>query len=443
MRRMTRLFATVAASSALILTTAVPAGAAPPGREDQWWFSAWAIEQKVWPISKGAGVTVAVIDNGVNGRLPDLQGVLVPGTDVTPAGGDGQIPPTSDLEDSHGTGMAGLIASQGTGTGYVGVAPAAKIMSVKSDFSVWDKAIRYAADHGAKVISISQAFAAHDGCRPQVQEAISYAIQKDVVVVAGAGNDGDAANESMEPANCAGALAVGAVDNQKRPWAGSERQPYVAVAAPGYAVNALRADGKVATNLAGTSQATALTSAVAALMRSEFPKMSAREVVQRLINTTKDVGPPGKDDISGYGVVIPHGALTAKVPQSAPNPVFAAYDKWAKAHGGQVGATPSAKNSETPTDKSSEQAARNTKILIIGLCTAAVLGALLIIFFALRSKRKASVRAPAGGPQYGPPAGSGPPPGWGGPPGPPPGQQGGQSHVPPQGQGGPGPYPPR
>ena len=207
MRRMARLFAAMTAGSALVLTTAMPAVAAPRGREDQWWFSAWAVEGKVWPISKGAGVTVAVVDNGVNGQVPDLRGVMVPGADALTGGGDGQIGPTSNVDDSHGTGMAGLIAAQGTGTGYVGVAPEAKIMSLKSNLTVWDKAIRFATDHGAKVISISQAFAAVRGCRPEVQQAISYALQRDVVVVAGAGNNGAAGNESMEPANCAGALA--------------------------------------------------------------------------------------------------------------------------------------------------------------------------------------------------------------------------------------------
>ncbi len=254
---------------------------------------------------------------------------------MTTTGGDGQIAPTSDLEDSHGTGMAGLIASQGTGTGYVGVAPEAKIMSVESDFSVWDKAIRYATDHGAKVISMSQGFAGVHGCRPNVQQAISYALERDVVVVASAGNDGSQANRPEEPGDCIGVLTVGALDHKKVPWAQTQRQSYVSVAAPGVAVNALRADGEVIDNVSGTSQAAALTAAVVALVRSKYPKMPAREVVQRIIGTSKDVGPQGKDNMTGYGVVIPHGALTAKVPQSAPNPVFAAYDKWAKAHGNQ------------------------------------------------------------------------------------------------------------
>ncbi len=308
--------------------------------------------------------------------------------------------------------MAALIASNGSGTGYVGVAPEAKIMSVASNLINWDKAIRFAADHGAKVINISQAFAAHNGCRPEMQQAISYALQKDIVVVAGAGNSGDESNPSMEPANCAGVLAVGAVDNQKRAWEQTERQPYVAVAAPGSRVNTVLANGEVTDCVSGTSQASALTSAVVALMRSKDPQMPAREVVQRLVTTTKDAGPPGKDQLTGYGVIIPAAALTAKVPQSAPNPVFAAYDKWVQAN---PQAAPTGKPSATKVPKSeatkkADQADRMFLYLLIAVAAVAavvVIGG--IVVFVLSRRRRTR------GPGQGPPQGgaSGPPPGLG------------------------------
>ncbi|WP_187438303.1 S8 family serine peptidase [Actinomadura decatromicini] len=406
----------MAAASALVLSTAMPAVATPRGRDDQWWFSAWAIEKETWPISKGAGVTVAVIDNGVNGRIPDLQGVLVPGIDQTTfKGGDGQIAPTSDVDGSHGTAMAGLIASRGTGTGYVGVAPEAKIMSVKSSLTVWDKGIRFAVDHGAKVISISQGFATQRGCGPELQQAVSYALQRDVVVVASAGNDGDESNDSEEPGDCIGVLTVGAVDNKKTPWVSTQRKPYVSVAAPGVGVNALRADGTLLDNVSGTSQAAALTAAVVTLVRSKYPQMSAREVVQRIINTAVDAGPRGKDDLTGYGVVIPHAALTATVPKSAPNPVFAAYDRWMRSNPVQPSAVPSVRQPKTAAEKDSDQAARNTQLLIVGLVVAGLLGAVFVVFLVVRGRRRAGGVASVGGPQQ-----YGPPPGWGGAAGPPP-----------------------
>ncbi|MFC4052376.1 S8 family serine peptidase [Actinomadura syzygii] len=447
---MTRWLAAIGATSALVLTTAIPADAAGP-REDEWWFSAWEVQQKVWPVSKGAGVTVAVVDTGVNGRLPDLQGALVPGTDANSGSGDGQVGASSDLEDSHGTAMAALIASRGGGTGYLGVAPDAKIMSVNANLSAWDKGIRFAADHGAKVISISQGFAASNGCRPEVQKAVAYALQKDVVVVAAAGNDGNGANSPQEPANCSGVLAVGAVDSTKRAWNQTQRQPYVAVAAPGYPVNTLLANGQVTDGVAGTSQATALTSAVVALIRSKAPQMPAREVVQRIINTTKDAGPPGRDNMTGNGVIIPAAALTANVPKNAPNPVFAAYDRWL-AQNPQASAKPSkTKVPKSEATKKADQADRNLYILLGIVAVVVVIGGGVLLLLVRRGRKKPPPPMGPGGGQ------SGPPPGWGGQAAPP--QQGGQP-VPPRGgpsgwggppnppaggQGGPqggGPYPP-
>ncbi len=128
MRRLTR--AAIGATLALLMVAAVatPGLAAVPGpRREQWWFTAWAVQNKVWPITQGHGVTVAVIDTGVEARIPDLAGVVLPGTNLD-GGGDGRTDVDTDTPPGHGTGMAGLIASQGRGTGFVGVAPKAKIL---------------------------------------------------------------------------------------------------------------------------------------------------------------------------------------------------------------------------------------------------------------------------------------------------------------------------
>ncbi|MFI0481882.1 S8 family serine peptidase [Actinomadura sp. 9N215] len=426
---MTRWLAATGAASALVLTSAAPAGAAPAPRTDQWWFSAWEIQQKVWPVSKGDGVTVAVIDDGVNGKLPDFQGVVVPGTNTDTGSGDGQIGPTSSVEDSHGTGMASLIASQGTASGFVGVAPGAKIMPIITKFGTWDKAIRHAVDNGAKVINISQGLTGQ--CKPENQAAVAYALQRDVVVVAAAGNSGDAANRPEEPASCNGVLAVGAVDNKKVPWNKTQRQPYVAVAAPGLLVNTLGADGRIIDRRAGTSQATALTSAVVALMRSKNPQMPAREVVQRIINTTKDAGPPGKDNLTGTGVVIPAAALTANVPKNAPNPVFAKFDQWLAANPQATGKPSKTAVPKSEATKQADKADRNLVILLIAGGVAVVVIGAVVFLLARRGKKKSPPMGPGAGPMGGP---SGPPPGWGGQAPPPQGAppQGGHP-VPPQG----------
>jgi subtilisin family serine protease len=118
------------------------------------------------------------------------------------------------------------------------------------------------------------------------------------------------------------------VDSRGEPWVKTQRQDYVSVAAPGVGVGTIGKDGKLGHYGAGTSQATALTSGAAALIRSRYPEMPAREVVQRLIGTALDVGPKGKDDQTGYGVIRIPRALTQEVPKSTPNPPYERLDQW-------------------------------------------------------------------------------------------------------------------
>lgn len=319
-----------------VLVTACLAGsaaAATPGpHREEWWFSGWALQQDVWPLTKGRGVTVALVDTGVNANLPDLKGTVLPGKDYESASARGMV--DHDSAAGHGTGMASLIVGQGRSTGWVGVAPEAKILPIASTTENATRvatSIRYAADHGAEVISmsISMPWSGSPPCPAVVQEAVAYAAAHDVVLVAAAGNTGNRGNQSAFPAGCSGVVAVGAIQaSGLRPWVRTQRKDYVAVAAPGAQVGSVGKDGRLYHSGYGTSQATALTSGIVALIRARNPDMPAREVVQRLINTTRDVGPKGKDDQTGYGLILPNRALTANVPASAPNPVYAALDTW-------------------------------------------------------------------------------------------------------------------
>jgi len=129
----------------------------PKPMANQWWFTAWQVENKVWPITQGEGVTVAVLDSGVQANLPDFTGAVLPGTDATGGGGDGRTDTDTATVAGHGTAMAGLIAAQGRGTGFVGISPKAKILPIVADSkNSVTKGIRYAVDHHAKVINISQ-----------------------------------------------------------------------------------------------------------------------------------------------------------------------------------------------------------------------------------------------------------------------------------------------
>ena len=435
------LLRTAAAVAAIGLAAApvVPAHAAPGPRADQWWFDSWGIQQDVWPVTKGKGVTVAVIDTGVNAQLPDMRSVELPGIDLTGQGGDGRR--DTDTENhGHGTGMASLIASQGTRTGFVGVAPEAKILPIAAPSvsgMTMAKAVRFAVDHGAKVVNISESSEAADiypnQCPPQLLDAVKYAAEKDVVIVASAGNSGDAGNKPNYPASCPGVVAVGAFGQDGKPWKSTQRQPYVTVAAPGTEVGYLGKEGHAYNAGEGTSQASALASGAIALVRSHYPQMPARQVVQRVTATAKDFGPPGKDDLLGYGVISIPRALKQNVPSSAPNPVYERLDKVAGAKKAGAGAT------KTAAEK--DDSGGFPTLLVVGVVVVLiVVGG--VVFLVMRGRKKPAAPSgpmpgpmgppqPFGAPQSGPqqsPYQSGPQqrppagPSAGGPQNPPPGR---------------------
>ncbi len=333
------LSAVLMAAVPLAVAPAQAARAATPvPRADEWWLSSWGID-KIWPITQGRGVTVAVLDTGVNARLPDLAGSVLRGGDVTGAGTDGRTD-TDTRSGGHGTAMAALIVGSGRRTGLVGVAPQARVLPVTvgngaataTDFRHRIAlGIRYAVDHGAKVISISQAFPADaypNQCPEDVLSSVEYAARHDVVIAAATGDAGGVGNAVEAPASCPGVLAVGAVDARVRPWRSTQRVPYTAVAGPGVGIGWVGRDGRYAANGSGTSQAAALTAGGLALVRAANPSMSARVVVQRAMATALDSAPPGLDDQTGYGAFRVHRAMDLgfTVASTAPNPPYARLD---------------------------------------------------------------------------------------------------------------------
>jgi subtilisin family serine protease len=432
----------VVASLAVAALTLVPAGTAsatPKPRDEEWWFSSWGVQNMAWPQSTGRGITVAVVDSGVNASLPELRGVVVPGTDTTGHTGDGRTDTDTDL-GGHGTAMAALIAGQGGPARMVGVAPDAKIMPIVSNgYSASDStAIRFAADHGAKVVSISQGSPDLTGerCPSDLQQAIADAVRKNVVIVAAAGNEGQAMNKPQFPGSCAGVLAVGAIDNHLKVWPNTERQSYVAVASPGWGVGSIDKHGRFMNNISGTSQAAALTSAAVALVRAKYPDLSARDVVQRIINTAVDAGPPGGDDQTGAGAVLPPDALTKTIEKTAPNPPFERLDQWQASQGQQS----DGKKSPVSAGKSDKNGSSSSGI-IGPILLVVVLGAIIAVVMMVVRRRRGSDGPVVREQQYpnvgyppnqyagppdrsqGPPPSFGPPEGRGGPPygGPPPG----------------------
>jgi subtilisin family serine protease len=330
-----RALAAVAAA-VTIGFAATPAFAAPgPPGHTEWWFDTWHVPALWAGGARGQGVTIGEIDTGVNAALPELAGSVLPGDDFGADGGDGRT--DRDADFGHGTAMASLMVSTPSPDGITGLAPDAKILPVSvpiqgtTDLPADDQssdhlddAMRWAADHGAKVITMSLGRRFGGGgraCTADEQAAVDYALGKGAIVVAAGGNAGDQGSPIEDPGVCVGVLAVGAVDvhNQVPVW--SSRHPYLSVTAPGVNVPSL---GKVPGQAYygdGTSQATAITAAGLAVIWSKYPALTNWQVEARLL-ATLDGARPTRDPATGYGMVDIGAAVTASVPASAPNPLF-------------------------------------------------------------------------------------------------------------------------
>lgn len=317
---------------------AQPAAAAPGPRDaPQWWFDSWGIPALWQRGITGSGVTIAVIDTGVQASLPELAGKVLPGANFNGEPGDG----TTDYDDApfgHGTAMSSIMVAGGGFANIQGIAPDARILPIAVPLEgaagaevvvdeYLDDAIRWAADHGAKIISMSLG-GLRDPARvsqpcPQVtQDAIVYAIQKGAIVVAASGNSGELGSPVEEPGVCLGAVSVGAVDSGLAVAPFSSRHPYLTIAAPGVDVASLgrvAGEGYIGN---GTSQATALASAAMALVWSAHPDASGRDVVSALLATAQDLGDPGRDPAYGLGFIHPELAVDAPTPGAGDNPVW-------------------------------------------------------------------------------------------------------------------------
>lgn len=285
-------------------------------RDREWHLAALKIDE-VHDITRGAGVTVAVIDTGVDAGHRDLAGAVMPGIDLLPDPiGDGR----DDL-DGHGTAMAGLIAARGHGDddGVLGVAPAAKVLPIRTGIggygssSYMTEAVAFAKRRGARVVNMS--FGTSDDT--PLREAVRAAQAADMVLVSSSGNKGAIGDDY--PAKYPEVLAVGAVDDRGRIGKISVTGSHVDLTAPGVDIVSPGVFGSGYRVASGTSDATAIVSGAAALIRAKYPDLTAAEVVHRLTATATDAGAPGRDDAYGYGRLNLLKALTADVPALAPS----------------------------------------------------------------------------------------------------------------------------
>lgn len=287
-----------------------PAAIADDVRSRQWYLDDMQAES-MWKVSTGRGVKVAVIDSGVNPSTPSLRGQVLPGKDFSGTSGD-----ATDDYDGHGTTMAELIAGTGKGGGLQGLAPEAKVIPFRIALAGMKEkpadtlegtgdAIRAAADSDAKIINMSFR---NSRTTMDVFEAIKYAASKGKLLVAGTGNDGEGSNDKSYPAAYPDVAGIASIDESGKVSGYSTHGDYTTLSAPGsnlpgWCDSSFKSycggDG-------GTSSATAITSASAALIWSEHPDWTANQVLRVLIETA---GRKAKSDEAskyiGYGAVRP------------------------------------------------------------------------------------------------------------------------------------------
>ena len=324
-----RLIGGVALAVTVVLA-ATPAHAAPTDavRDREYWLTDYGIRD-AWTVTRGAGVTIAIIDTGVAGGIRELSGAVIDGADFSGLGGaDGQTP-VGD-EGQHGTLVATLAAGRGTGSnsGVIGAAPEASILAISVGFGQGavdsDEqiagAVTWAVDHGADVINMSLTRNTLDWPESW-DEAFLHAAENDVVIVAAAGNRGSGAVEVGAPATMPGVLTVGGVDRSgTASWNASAQGITIGVAAPSERLVGVTPSGRVV-SWAGTSGATPIVAGIVALVRAAHPELDAANVINRVVATARDAGPPGADFTYGYGYVDAFAAVSADVAAVDANPM--------------------------------------------------------------------------------------------------------------------------
>jgi hypothetical protein len=386
----------------------------------EWWLGGLHVRQ-TWPGTEGAGITVAVLGTGVDPRFPDLAGSVRTGPDYTHSGRTAGGP----LWGINGTEVAAAIAGHGHGAGraegLLGIAPAAKILSLRVTLEYNDplnsdqaiarrlpgaiaSGITYAVDHGARVIDLpldpgtagltGQGTPAAAGGSPAERAAVAYALRKNVVLVAPAGDDGQGPGLMDDPAAYPGVIAVGAVARNGQVAPFSSTHSYVSLTAPGVGLTAaIPPDGYA--QLSSTSASGGIVAGVAALILSRFPHLTAAQVGRALTGGAASA----KTTVPGAG----HGIIDAARAVGLATSISAAAEP---AH---PAATATATATATPSQpqrlsttvargaSASDFAGSLVRYVVAGLCVLIVLlvGLLLVV---RRRRERPRAAAPEPGP---------------------------------------------
>ncbi|MER5438973.1 S8 family serine peptidase [Streptomyces sp. NPDC002790] len=400
---------------ALVLGTASTASA-DTTRNSQWQNKAFDINA-IHKVATGKGVTVAVLDDGVDGTHSDLTGNVLPGKRCSDS-----KPANEEKLDDHGSGMASLIAGHGHGTGnsagVLGLAPDAKILPVdiwateggaidrsRKAACEWDEAIRYAVDQGADVISISVSQGYTDETN---KAAIAYALAHNVVVVQASGNDGTEEKHGL--GSVPGVTQVGGSVQNGTPWEDENYSKQLMFTAPAKDIIVATSQGGYETEDGqfikgdyvtgdGTSMSAAIASGTFALLKQKYPDYTPGQLVNRVIKSTYIAKGVDKsklpDAYHGYGDLSPLKALTANIPKGGANGPWdlSALPKASGDSGDKAGTSPSPATGNA--SDSSDSGSSNT-LLYVGIGIAALVIIVVIVVIVVVSRNKNNRGGPGG-----------------------------------------------
>ena len=282
-----------------------------PLQADEWWQSQIGIDGLTPP---GPGVPITIVDTGLDFSHPEFAGR----PDVTAL--NAQEP--AGIGGEHGTMVASVIGAPVNGIGIVGIYPRAVLRSWDSargagrelDSTELSGGVLAAAHAGRGVVNLSVG-----GTRDlAVELAVSEAVANGVLVVASSGNDGDRGNAIGYPAAFPHVTTVAATDRSGEVASFSSRSPYVDIAAPGDDIPVASALGKNWQHSSGTSFSSPLVAGAAAWIWTVRPELTAGQVAEILRRSARDIGAPGRDSASGFGMLNVAAALALPVPIKDP-----------------------------------------------------------------------------------------------------------------------------
>ncbi len=270
---------------------------------------------EVWKKTQGEGVTVAVLDTGIALEHPDLKDAIIATRDFT--GGNDPMD-----RNGHGSHCSGIVAARANQTGVIGVAPKAKLMMGKvlndSGYGMMDwivEGINWAFESGADIISLSLGSRRSD---PKLEKAVKRVIDGGKIIIAAAGNEGEGRDTISYPGHYPGVICVGSINREMRRSYFSSTGPNLAIMAPGEDILSCYPPDKYA-KFSGTSMATPFIAGVAALILSKHRKYGGKtpcenqqQMYEHLTKVAKDIGDPGWDEYTGWGIVNPPASVELK-----------------------------------------------------------------------------------------------------------------------------------